>query len=109
MPFIIHKWNTMENLDIHLDGYNTLILWVELTFIMKLVLYIPKLWHLPYLFSKVSNDVFNIWPVAHINPYFIRIILMMDQMSTGLHVLEIKLNTTQLIIGWDVINMHIIP
>ena len=44
---------------------------------------------------QVSNDVFNIWLVTHINLYFILLILMMDQMLSGSHGVEIKLKTTQ--------------
>ena len=95
MPFIRHKWDTMEILYIHLEGYNTLLLWVELNFAMQPVAWQTKLWHLPYLVSKVSNDVFNIWLVTHINVYFILLILMMDQISSGLHGVEIKVKTTQ--------------
>ena len=86
----------MENLDMHLEGYNILLLWVELIFAMQPVVWKPKLWHLPYLDSKVSNGVFNILLVIHINLYFILLIIMMDQMSSGSHGVEIKLKTTQL-------------
>ena len=85
----------MENLDIHLEGYNKFLLWIELTFAMQPVVWQYKLWNLPYLISKLSNNVFNIWLVTHINLYFILLILMMDQISSVLHVVEIKLNTTQ--------------
>ena len=44
---------------------------------------------------QVIDYVFNIWLVTHINLYFILLIIMMDQISSGLHGLEIKLNTTQ--------------
>ena len=57
--------------------------------------YLPKLWHLSYLVSKVSSDVFNIWLFTNINPYFILITLMMYQISLGLHGVGIKFNTTQ--------------
>ena len=62
---------------------------------MKSVVWQTKLWHLPYLDSKVSNDVFNIWLVTHINLYFILLILMMNKMASGSHGVEIKLKTTQ--------------
>ena len=62
---------------------------------MQPVVWKPKLWNLPYLVSKVSNDVFNTWLVTDINLYFIILILMMDQMSSGLHGVKINLKTTQ--------------
>ena len=37
---------------------------------MHPVVCVPKLWHIPYLVSKVSSDVFNLWIVTHINPSF---------------------------------------
>ena len=109
MPYIRQKWNTMENLDIHLKGYNTLLLWLELTFAMQPIVWQPKIWHLPYLVSKVSNDVFNIWLVTHINLYFILLILMIDQISSGLHGVEIKLTTTQPKIAYNVTKMQTMP
>ena len=93
--FISQKWNIVENLDILLEGYNTFILWVELTFVTQPVVYQPKLLHLLYLVSKVSNTVLNIWLVSHINPYVILIILIMDKISSGLHGVGIKLKTTK--------------
>ena len=49
---------------------------------MQHVVLLPKLCHLTYLVSKVSNAVFNIWLVTHINLSLILIIIMMDQMSS---------------------------
>ena len=63
----------------------------------------------PYLVSKVSSAMLNIWIVPRINLFFIRIILMMDQMSSGLHGVEIKLNTAQPKIVWNFIKMQITP
>ena len=40
---------------------------------------------------------------------FILKIIIMDQISSGLHGVEIKLKTTQLIIFWNVIKMQIMP
>ena len=37
------------------------------------------------------------------------LILMMDKISSGLHGVEIKLNTTQSITVWNVFRMQIIP
>ena len=76
---------------------------------MKPVVWLPKLWRLPYLVSKVSNYVFNIFIVTHINLYFIFLIITMDQMSSGLHGVEIELNTTQKQIAYNVINMQTMP
>ena len=74
---------------------------------MQPVVYLPKLWHLSYLVSKVSKYVFNIWLVTHINLYFILLIFMMDQISSGLHGVDIKLKTIQQKIAQNVIKMHI--
>ena len=76
---------------------------------MQHIVWQPKLWNLPYLISKVSKDVFNIWLVTHINLYFILIILMMDKMSSGLHGLVIKLKTTQPKMVQNVIKMQTMP
>ena len=76
---------------------------------MQPVVWQPKLWHLPYLVSKVSNNLFNIWLVIHIHLYFILLILMMDQISSGLYGVEIKLKTTQHKIAQNVIKMQTIP
>ena len=94
MPFIRHKFNTMENVDIHLEGYNTFPLRVELTSVMQPVVKIPKMWYLTYMVSKLSSDVFNICIVTHINPYFILMNIIMDQISSDLHGVGIKLKTT---------------
>ena len=85
----------MENLDTLLDGYIMLLLCVEFTFVTHPVVYKTKLWHLLFLFSKVSIAVFNICIVTHINPYFIVLINMMAKMSSYLYGVVIKLNTTQ--------------
>ena len=45
------------------------------------VIWKPRLCHLLFLVSKVSGAVFNIWLVNLIDPYFILLIIMMDQMS----------------------------
>ena len=82
----------MEILDIHLEGYNIFLLCVELAFSMQPIVWQTKLWHLPYLYSKVSNNVFNIWLVTHINLYFILLILMMDQTWSGN---QVEYHTTQ--------------
>ena len=76
---------------------------------MQPVVWKTKLWHLTYLVSKVSKCVFNIWLVTHINLYFILIIIMIDQMSSGLHGVEIKLKTTQHKISQNDIKMHTMP
>ena len=76
-------------------------------FALQPVLWQPKLWHLPNLYSKVSNDVFNIWLVTHINIYFILLITMMDKMSSGAYGVEIKLKTAQPKIAYNVIRMRI--
>ena len=75
---------------------------------MQPVVYLPKLWHLPYLVSKVSSTVFNIWLVTNINLSFILLIFMMDQMSSGLNGAEIKFKTTQHRIVQNVIKMQIV-
>ena len=41
------------------------------------------------------NNVFNIWLINHINPYFIPIIIMMDKISSDLHGVGINYKTTQ--------------
>ena len=76
---------------------------------MQPFVYLPKMWHLSYLVSKVSNAVFNIWLVTHINLYFILLLIMMNQMSSGLHGVKIKFNTTQHKISQNVIKMQTIP
>ena len=98
IPFIRQKWNIMENLDILLEGYNTFILWVKLAFITQAIVYKPKLWHILFLVSKVSIDMFNIWLVFYSKAYFIILILMMAQISPALHGVGIKLKTKQPII-----------
>ena len=85
----------MENMDIFLEGYSTLLLWVEIIFITQPVVYQPKLWHLIFLVYKVSSAVFNIWLATHINPYFILLIIIMAQLSSDLHGVGIKFKTTQ--------------
>ena len=72
----------MENLDIILEGINPLLLWVEWTFIIQPAVYQPKLFHLRLLVSKVSSAVLNIWSVTLVNPSFLILILMMEQMSS---------------------------
>ena len=94
MPFISQKFNIMENLDILWEGYNTFLLWVELPFLMQPIILIPKLWHLPYLVSKVSSALFNIWIVTHINLSFILLNILLDQISSVLHGVGIKFKTT---------------
>ena len=42
-------------------------------------------------------------------PIFIHLMLMIDQTSSGLHGVGIKLNTTQPITVWNVIKMLIMP
>ena len=58
----------------------------------------PKLCHLLFLVSKVPSDVFNICLVTLINPSFVILTIIMDQMSSELHGVVIKLYTTQAII-----------
>ena len=74
---------------------------------MQPVIQQPKLLHLPYLVSKLSSSVFNIWIVTHIRPHFTLLIIMTDQISTGLHSVGIKLNTTQPRIVYNDTNMRI--
>ena len=50
---------------------------------------------------------FDIWLFTHINPSFIIIIIMMAQMPSDLHGVGIKLKTTQLIIVYNAVKMHI--
>ena len=78
-----------------------------MNFVMKPVVQLPKLWHLTYLFYKVSNAVFNIWLVTHINLSFILLIIMMDKISSILHGVEIKLKTTKHITVYHVIKIQI--
>ena len=74
---------------------------------MQPVVQLPKLWHLTYLVSEVSSAMFNIWLVTHINPYFILLILVTNQISSGLHGLGIKFKTTQPIIVQNFLKMQI--
>ena len=50
-----------------------------------------------------------IWLVTHMNLSFILLIIMMDQISSGLHGVEIKLKIAQTRIVWNVIKMQIMP
>ena len=61
---------------------------------MQPIILIPKLWHLPYLVSKVSSALFNIWIVTHINLSFILLNILLDQISSVLHGVGIKFKTT---------------
>ena len=53
------------------------------------------MWQILFLFSKVSSAAFNILLVNHMNPYFILLILMIDQISSDLHGVIIKFKTKQ--------------
>ena len=44
-----------------------------------------------FLVSKVSSAEFNIWIVTLINSYFVLLIIMMDQMSSDLYGVGIRL------------------
>ena len=107
MPFIRQKFNIMENLDILLAGYSTFLLWVKLTFVTHPVVWKTIMWHLLFLVSKLSSAVFNIWIVTIINPFFILLILIMDQILSYLHGVVIKWKTTQPIIVYNAIKMRI--
>ena len=75
----------MEKIDILLEWYKTLLLWVEFTFATQNVAYQPKLWHLLFLAYNIKSDVFNTCIFTHIKPYFILLIIIMDQISSDLH------------------------
>ena len=105
----LHK-SEMEyhgNLDILLDGYSTLILWEELTFVAEPKNWKSKMWWLHFLVSKVSSATLNISLVTLINPYFILIIIIMGPMLSDWHGVVIKLKTTKPIIVYNAIKMRI--
>ena len=56
------------------------------------------------LVSKVTIAASNIWIFTLKNLYFIPLVNIMDQISSNLHVVGLKLKTTQPIIVWDAIN-----
>ena len=74
---------------------------------MKPVVQQTKLWQPPYLVSKASIDVFNIWLVIQIKQYFILLLIMRDQMSSELHVVGINFNTTRPRIVYNSIKVRI--
>ena len=98
----------MENLDIILEGYNTLLLQVELAFFTHPFFQQTKLRHLFFLVSKVSRSLLNIWIFTHMNPHYTLIILMMAQMSSDLPEVGIKFKTTQPRIFQNAIKMWIL-
>ena len=59
------------------------------------------------MFSMSQKYLFDIWLITITNLFSILIIHMTDQISSDLHIVEIKLNTTQLKIAYNVINMRI--
>ena len=88
----------MVNLDILLAGYIKFLLLYEFTFATQTSAWETKLWNLISLVYKVSIAVSDIWIFVLINLSFILLILVINQMSSYLHVVGIKLNTIQPII-----------